>query len=150
MQKSIIFGAGLQLLRSQGVSENQARSFLGKLIQRSSTKIVADCVRAAADELPIDARGWLTKAVAQRARRAGLAPTPEPPTQTEAAAEALADLDRRMGLIARGGSWKLDWGDDPRSASKFYDGPLQGQPYPRELYTKHGIPHPADRRRERA
>lgn len=141
--KSVIFTVGVRLLEGQGLQQGSARAFLGGLVKKSSARIVADAVNAACAEAPVDARGWLRKAVEVRAVRAGLTDAADAsPEGRAAAAEArLADLDRRFATLARRGSWQAAWGHDPRIAD---------EGYPPELYKKHGIERPGNSSRRRA
>lgn len=136
LQKRLIFGVGTALLRSQKMPEAKARAYLGGLIKSSSISIVAQVVSAAAIDPPIDARGWLRAAVIRRASQAGIAKPQTAETRADAETDRIAELDRRMAVIAAGGSWGNKWGMDPR---------VGDDDIPPALYEKHGIPRPGTR-----
>lgn len=76
--KSIVFETGKRLLIAQGLSEQTARSFLGKQIKIAKLEIVARVISRAAIDPPVDARAWISAAVVSEAKRAGIRVTAEP------------------------------------------------------------------------
>ena len=68
LSQSQVWKAGIELLAAQGMGENQARAFIGKLAKDlgGSTSALGDLVEAAVAEQPADARAWLQAAVKQR------------------------------------------------------------------------------------
>jgi hypothetical protein len=64
--KSIVFGAGLRLLTTRGVSEPGARSFLGKLASKHGDCVVAAAVVEGARASPVEPKAWLVAACEAR------------------------------------------------------------------------------------
>lgn len=67
-----VYTLGKPLLGRDGLSPAQAGAFLGKQIKASSLKIVARVISQAAQNPPVDARGWISAAVIAEARKAGI------------------------------------------------------------------------------
>lgn len=63
-----IFGTGLALLTSRGVSDREARVFLGALVRDHGDVRVAEAVARAAVVTPIEPRGWLVGALREKKR----------------------------------------------------------------------------------
>lgn len=63
-----IFGTGLALLTSRGVSDREARVFLGALVRDHGDVRVAEAVARAAVVTPIEPRGWLVGALRDKKR----------------------------------------------------------------------------------
>lgn len=63
-----IFGTGLGLLTNRGVSDREARSFLGALLRDHGEVRVAEAVARAALVTPIEPRGWLVGALRDKKR----------------------------------------------------------------------------------
>lgn len=111
----IIFKIGKPLLARDGLTPTQAGAFLGKLIKNSNLEIVAKIVSQAAQIMPVDARGWITKGVRKECDRVGLKPAkgPPPPIDWPAIVERWFDT----------GAWPQRAGDKPIEDG--YRGPLE-------------------------
>lgn len=125
LQKAGIFSIGLALLKAEGVPEAAARKFLGGLVKRSSLAIVHAAVQAAANDPPIDARGWLTGAVAKKAGAAGI----RQPAVAAKPGAVPADLhgnpvdwDAAVARYVRRGIWSKALGGRPDDHD--YRGPI--------------------------
>ena len=69
LSRAEVWKAAVDLLAAQGMGENQARAFIGKLAKDlgGSTSALGDLVEAAVAEQPADARAWMLTAARQRA-----------------------------------------------------------------------------------
>lgn len=125
LQKAAIFSVGLALLKAEGIPEPSARKFLGGLVKRSSLAIVHAAVQAAANDPPLDARGWLTGVVSKKAGAAGI-------RQSAVAAKPGAaptdlhgnpvDWDAAVARYMRSGIWSRALGGRPDEHD--YRGPV--------------------------
>jgi hypothetical protein len=125
LQKAAIFSIGLTLLKSEDVPDQVARKFLGGLIKRSSVAIVHAAVNAAAQDPPIDGRGYLSGFVEKRARAAGLRkPGAQPPGAPTADLNGNAvDWHAAVARFTRSGIWPKALGGRPDEFD--YRGPLE-------------------------
>lgn len=66
VEKEFIFKNGIQLLVSQGHTEQTARSYFGRLVRDWKIKPVAEAVKAAIAANPGDAKAWIPAALKKR------------------------------------------------------------------------------------
>jgi hypothetical protein len=62
----VIFGRGIPLLTSAGVSDRNARSMLGLMRKQHGDPAVVDALQRCADEAPLEPVAWLQKALKVR------------------------------------------------------------------------------------
>ncbi len=134
--KTQIFTVGSMMLRSQGMGEQPARAFLGRLIKQSNLEIVGRAVQRAVEECPIDAKGWLAAIVVRECKRAGIA-TKAPDSPEDRAAlqsDHMAAMRFRFATLRDTGKWRPNWGMDPRIGVR--------DDVPASLYDEFRIPWP--------
>lgn len=64
-----IWDLGVSLLTSTGTEQQQARSFIGKLIKQHGEPATLSAVADAVNRRPADPRGWITKALQAAAKK---------------------------------------------------------------------------------
>lgn len=134
--KSLIFATGVPLLTGQGMRDQAARAFLGSLIKAANLEIVSRVLQRAANDPPIDARGWLRASVLSECKRAGIA-TKAAPSADERSLEAEQKLEimrQRFATLRDTGKWRPNWGMDPRIGVR--------DDVPASLYDEFRIPWP--------